>query len=112
MIPYDSEFMLNQPDYIFHDLLFIGTCGSCPEQYDVVYKSPFDEKLYQVGYVRLRGGRLYCAFPDVGGNIIYTHNYTEPLLGTFPNEVERVYYLQEIALKIKQTLEDISYGFS
>ena len=113
MIPYNSEFIKNEPDYIFNDLMFIGTCGSFPEQYDVVYKSEFDQQLYQVGYVRLRGSKLYCAFPDVGENIIYYHEYSNPpSIGSFPNEVERVYHLEQIALKIKQTLESISYGFS
>lgn len=112
MQQYNSEFMINDPDYILNDLLFIGTCGACPEQYDVVYKSA-DDILYQVGYVRLRYGKLSCAFTDVGGEIIYRHEYDDdPFLGTFLDEEDRVLHLNNIALKIKQKLEDISHGYS
>jgi len=110
MTPYDDPFKDNEPDYVFHDLMFIGTCRSFPEQYDVVYRG-LDGELYQVGYVRLRGGKLSCSYPDVGHPIIYTFNYDE-LIGEFPNECERTYYLNEIAIKIKETLEGISHGYS
>ena len=37
MKPYDSQYANNKPDYVINGLKFIGTCGACPEQYDVIY---------------------------------------------------------------------------
>ena len=111
MIDYrDNPFSTNEPSYIFQELMFIATCGSFPEQYEVLIKGN-DDILYQVGYVRLRNGVLSCSYPTVGCSSIYEHKYSFPI-GSFPNEPERTYYLNEIAIKIKQTLEGISYGYS
>ena len=72
---------------------FSGTCLACPEQYDVYLEGK------QVGYVRLRWGRLYCAYPDVGGEIIYEYNYPEDssFKGCFDSDDERKYHLELIA---------------
>lgn len=108
---YESDFKENKADFVFHDLEFIGTCSACPEQYDVVIRSHEGDR-YQVGYVRLRYGKLYCAFPDVGGNIVYRHNYNDNYLGVFPSPEQRMFHLEAIALKLKQTLDGISYEYS
>lgn len=41
------------------------TCGACPEQYDVF----FDDR--QIGYLRLRHGWFYAAWPDHMGTEVY-----------------------------------------
>lgn len=113
MKPYNSEFANNKPDFIINGLKFIGTCGACPEQYDVVYDG-LDGITYIVGYVRLRYGNLYCAFPDVGGKIIYQHLFQEKAgwLGAFPTEKARVEHLTKIADAIINTLEGLAHGYS
>jgi hypothetical protein len=47
----------------------ILTCSACPEQYDVFYNEN-DEDI-KIGYLRLRHGRFYAAYPDCGGEIVY-----------------------------------------
>lgn len=113
MKPYNSEFANNKPDFIINGLKFIGTCGACPEQYDVVYDG-LDGITYIVGYVRLRYGYLYCSFPDVGGKKIYEYTFKENSgwLGTFPTNISRIEHLTKISSAIIKTLEDLSHGYS
>lgn len=113
MKPYDSQYANNKPDYVIKNLKFIGTCGACPEQYDVIYEG-LDGIKYIVGYVRLRHGKLYCAFPDVGGAQIYTHTFYDHSgwLGVFPTQESRIEHLTKIADAIIATLEGIAYGGS
>lgn len=91
---------------------FIQTCNSRPCQFDVVYLQE-DQEPWQVGYVRLRGGRLRCDFPDVGGETIYCYNYgDDKYRGDFIDETDRMYHLNLIAYAIKKKLDAISYGYS
>jgi hypothetical protein len=92
----------NKPDYVFHGLSFIATCGSHPEQYDVV-----NSGMFQVGYVRLRGGRLRVYFPDVGGELIYQHFFEENYKGCFDDEAERVQYLEDIAFMLDRKIQEV-----
>lgn len=109
MIPYDYQGY--EVNYTIQGLGFVGTCGSFPEQYDVVYFS--EGKPYQVGYVRLRGGRLYCTFPDVLSETIYYYDYNDDKYrGEFIDEVDRSYHLNLIAYAIHRKLESLSYGYS
>lgn len=113
MKPYDSQYANNKPDYVINGLKFIGTCGACPEQYDVIYDG-LDGVTYIVGYVRLRYGMLYCAFPDVGGEKVYEYHFKEysGWLGQFPTEKIRVEHLNKIAEAIINKLEGLSHGYS
>lgn len=43
----------------------VKTCGACPEQYDAF----LGEK--QIGYLRLRHGYFYAAYPDASGKEVY-----------------------------------------
>ena len=72
-------------------LRFIETCSACPEQYDVDY----DGK--QVGYIRLRYGRLTVEYPDVGGEVIYEASIGDDWTGEFESEEQRQYHLNNIA---------------
>ena len=66
------------------------TCGACPEQYEL-----YDKHQRIAGYFRLRYGSFYVAFPDVGGEVVYQHEYHgDPLLGVFPDQEHRVFHLQ------------------
>ena len=47
----------------------ILTCSACPEAYDVFYTENGEEK--QIGYLRLRHGIFYAAYPDYGGEDVY-----------------------------------------
>lgn len=47
------------------DIELIQTCGACPEQYAAFLNGK------QVGYLRLRHGLFYVAFPDASGVRIY-----------------------------------------
>lgn len=92
----NQGFEHNEADYTFGDFEFIGTCGSFPEQYDVVIKR--EDKRYQVGYVRLRGGQLALYAPDCLDDLVYLVEYdNEPYKGYFSNEDERVVELQFLA---------------
>jgi hypothetical protein len=73
------------------DLLFIMTSPAYPEQYDVL-----DHLGGKFGYVRLRHGELYCSYPDVGGEIIYSHSFPDDR-GAFKNRTERVAHLNASA---------------
>jgi hypothetical protein len=105
---YLGEYAANKPDFIHANIEFIGTCGACPEQYDATLVDPETNKRYQVGYVRLRYGNLYCAFPDVGGKNIYEHKFWDHAgwLGTFPTQASRKEHLEAIAHAINQELWD------
>ena len=63
----------------------------CPEQWEV-----FTERGEQVGYIRLRHGRLSCKYPDVNGVEVYSHNFVESRSkGCFYDQEERNHYLSE-----------------
>ena len=81
------------------DLIFVQTCSSCPEQYDV-----FDFKGNQVGYVRLRFGCLTCEYPDCGGEMVYETNFDDSWQGCFTDEDERLYFLEDIANAIHRRM--------
>lgn len=42
------------------------TCSTSPEQYDAFLSDR------RIGYLRPRWGEFYAAFPDVGGEIVYS----------------------------------------
>lgn len=101
----NGGFENNEPKYIIDDLEFIGTCGACPEQYDVVKNIAGDR--YQVGYVRLRHSKLRCDFPDVGGGTIFQHAFeSDDWKGCFDDEEERIYFLTLIAEVINNKLKE------
>lgn len=79
---------------------FIETCGACPEQYDVFLEGK------QVGYVRLRWGRLRCDYPDVGGETIYSYYWEDAWLGEFPNDEEREFHLEKIAFYLYNRISE------
>lgn len=41
------------------------TCSAAPEQYDVFLANQ------QIGYLRLRWGEFFAAYPGLGGEIVY-----------------------------------------
>jgi hypothetical protein len=67
------------------------TCYACPEQYDVY----IDGK--QVAYVRLRWGCLRVTVPDVGGVLVYEHEYDDEWQGCFDSDEDREFHLDAIA---------------
>lgn len=71
----------------------VATCGACPEQYDV-----FKGKR-QIGYLRLRHGYFYAAYPDHGGEVVY-HAYPRGD-GCFQDD-ERAFYLAEAVKALKK----------
>lgn len=82
-------------DVTIGDYTLIATCGSCPEQYDVLKGGEI------VGYLRLRHGEFYAACPDVGGDKVYT---AEPKGdGSFEDD-EREHYLSEAVKAINDWL--------
>lgn len=111
MIPYDSQYVNNEPAYVINGLKFICTCDACPEQYDVIYTSQ-DKNSYIVGYVRLRYGKLTCEFPDVGGKLIYKHDFFDHMgwLGVFPTEQIRLEHLTKITDAIMDILKGVANG--
>lgn len=108
---YENQgFEYSPPDYVFDSLGFIGTCGSCPEQYDVIMLK--DGKLYQVGYVRLRGGKLRVECPDCGGEEVHRYIFDDDeWKGCFDGEDERVAYLQGAAKAIQGWLKGEGYEY-
>ena len=108
----NQGFEHNPADYAFLGLEFIGTCGSFPEQYDVVWTD--NGVRYQVGYVRLRGGVFSVYFPDVTGfqAPLWYHAFATGNRGSFDTEEEREEYLFEAAKRIEYALNDLSQGGS
>jgi len=43
----------------------VCTCSAAPEQYDVFLGTR------QIGYLRLKWGEFYAAYPDVSGDVVY-----------------------------------------
>lgn len=93
---------LYDTSYNFEGLDFILKHVVDSEQFDVIYS--VNDKKYQVGYVRLRWGKLTCAFPDVGGKIIYEKYFDDAFQGCFESEEQRQQQLHLIALEIVDNL--------
>lgn len=81
---------------------FERTCSACPEQYDV-----YDSNGNIVGYIRLRFGGLTCEYPDVGGELIYEASVGDGWTGYFQSDKQRECYLDDIADKILQKINNI-----
>lgn len=101
---YENQgFEQNPADYVLLGLEFIGTCGSFPEQYDVV--KDIAGMRYQVGYVRLRGGKFSVYSPDLGypRAPVFQHTFEETM-GCFKDEDTRLKYLAVAAKVINYEL--------
>lgn len=70
--------------------IFVLTCSSCPEQYDV-----FDVQGVLVGYVRLRYGSLSARCPNHEGCEVYKAAPEGD--GSFASDKERNFHLLRIA---------------
>lgn len=77
------------------------TCFACPEQYDV-----YDPEDNQVGYIRLRHGRLRVHYPDYGGKIVYDIDTIGD--GVFSKE-ERLKHLYKSIEEIQNAIIDSWY---
>lgn len=75
-------------------LRFVLTCVACPEQYDV-----YDGE-EQVGYVRLRSGKLRVDVPDCGGDTVLVNGDQTVGDGDFETEELRDIWLMRAALAI------------
>lgn len=80
-------------------LYFLCTCSACPEQYDV-YKASGE----LCGYIRLRWSSLYASYPNIDGDIIYSHEFEGDFKGAFLDEEERKFYIKEIANAYKNKI--------
>lgn len=100
-----SRMNYDYDNFIYKNLEFTLTCHACPEQYDVF---DLDSDRKQVGYVRLRWGAVQCTYPDVGGDPIYRHSFSESedntYKGCFDSDEERTVYLTEIAEAILERI--------
>lgn len=70
---------------------FKCTCEGCPDQYDV-----FDEDANTIAYVRLCWGKLYAKCPDIYGDTVYCHDFSNDR-GSFESDEERMKHLNRIA---------------
>lgn len=94
----DYEDYEDYEDFESDGLKFVCTCFACPEQYDV-----YDIKTKeQVGYVRLRWGRLRVDCPDVGGYTVYEYSFPDGLQGCFDSYEQRTEHLTKIAKVINE----------
>lgn len=85
-------------DFESDGLKFVSTCLACPEQYDV-----YDlQTKKQVGYVRLRWGRLRVDYPDVRGHTVYEHSFPDGLQGCFDTDEQRTEHLTKAAKALKE----------
>lgn len=71
------------------------TSYACPEQYEVYLNKK------HVGYLRLRNGYFYCAYPDIGKEIVY-EAYPKGD-GIFQDD-EREFYLEQALQAIARKL--------
>lgn len=95
------------------DLEIIKTCECSPEQYEVYTKEDGERKI--IGYLRLRWGTFTVSYPNVGGECIYSHSFSDGYKGMFSNEGERKLYLdiavKEIMKRYQRRFdEDETYG--
>ena len=92
-----SEEESENQEFKIGSVLFVQTCYACPEQYDVYIKKE------QVGYIRLRHGRLSARYPDVAGDEVYSHSYDDKWQGCFDFPEDRMKHLKNIGsiLEIK-----------
>ena len=60
-----------------------------PEQWEIFKGAK------QVGYIRIRSGRLTCYYPDCNGVNIYSHKFDDDAKGCFDSDEEREHYLEE-----------------
>ena len=89
----------NMNDRIIDEFELKCTCYAYPEQYDV-----FKEK-EQIGYIRIRYGKLSCRIPDHNGKSVYNFVFNDIWKGEFYDEKERKLYLNECVDAIKNTLK-------
>ena len=76
------------------------TCWACPEQYDVHIGDT------RIGYMRLRWGRFYAAYPDCGGETVYERQLNNSIQGSFsPEERQKHLPLAIKALKERHAHE-------
>ena len=92
----DDFYSDDRDDVIIDRYRFHQTCFACPEQYDMF----LDGTEILTGYVRLRHGNLSFEFPNVRGETLFFHKFSEPL-GIFENEEERMKYLNIIVKTLK-----------
>ena len=82
---------------IIDEVVLELTCYACPEQYDIFVQGD------QVGYARLRGGFCSVAVPDVGGVVVYTHDFGDDgWKGCFANQEERMLHLTAACNEIRK----------
>lgn len=84
---------------IIKGLNFIKLCGACPEQYDVQ-----DSNGNRAGYICLQHGKLYCDYPDIGGETIYSTYFNNERMGCFNDKDQRQFYLNDIADKLLEKI--------
>ena len=75
-------------------LRFWRTCHAMPEQYDVTWGTE------QVGYIRLRGGRLQAHAPGVSGETVLEHIFDDDLKGGFESDGEREKWVIKCAMAL------------
>lgn len=83
-----------------NNIEFMLTCYSHPEQYDL-----FADGERQVGYVRIRHGKITVECPDVGGSLVMSrfingdgyllHGEREQVLQEAANAVSNFYYTKQ-----------------
>lgn len=95
------EFHEDIDEVIIAGLKFQRTCFACPEQYDV-----FDGRGREIGYVRLRGGRLSATYRPWTENekTVHEHRFDDEWLGMFDTEEDREYHLRTIAQRLKDEI--------
>lgn len=101
----NSGFELNEPDYQFRGIYFVGTCGSYPEQYDCYVLNKGVK--YQAGYCRLRGGMFRVYFPDITTDnceLLHQQTIGPQATGSFYNERQRIIMLEYVAGLIHEKL--------
>lgn len=91
---------------IINGLEFKEITSACPEQYDI-YK---DNEI--VGSVRLRWGKLTAYFPEIDGELVYSHQFSDNYQGCFSCDEDRKHYLEEISKKINNCIENTHLSIS
>ena len=85
-------------------LVLVQTSSGCPEQYEVLCDT--DGNVKQVGYLRLRHGSFYAAYPDHKGEIVYTASPKGD--GSFSSEEERYFYLREAVKALTRKHKEVT----
>ena len=88
--------MDKQIEKIRDKIILDKTCWACPAQWDAYYKGKI------AGYIHLRWGHMTVECPDVGGELVYSMQADDVMMGTFYSKLEEKLFLDNALTAIAE----------